>query len=136
MIYYPLVRFFLEFLRTDSWFFPGTPFNVVHLLSVLSIVTASTILIVRHRKPVAVEADEDTPGVGSGEADEVDDGEMSESSAEAADVETGEAAQEEVEVEPKTVEAGEVKETVPRMNDAEEYDEEGDTEKLSSRADV
>jgi hypothetical protein len=41
-----------------------------------------------------------------------------------------------VEVEPKTVEAGEVKETVPRMNDAEEFDEEGDTEKLSSRDDV
>jgi hypothetical protein len=110
----------------------------VHLLSVLSIVTASTILFVRHRKPaaVAVETDEDTLSVGSGEADEVDAGEMSESSAEAADVETGEAAREEVEVEPKTVEAGEVKETVPRMNDAEEFDEEGDTEKLSSRADV
>jgi phosphatidylglycerol:prolipoprotein diacylglycerol transferase len=138
MIYYPLVRFFLEFLRTDSWFFPGTPFNVVHLLSVLSIVTASTILIVRHRKPEAeaVEADEDALGVGSGEADEVDAGEMSESSAEADDAETGEEAQEEVEVEPKTVEAGVVKETVPRMNDAEEHDDEGDTEKLNSRADV
>ena len=33
LIWYPLGRFFIEFLRTDSWFFPGTPFNVVHVFS-------------------------------------------------------------------------------------------------------
>src|SRR5690606_6251399 len=36
-IWYPLGRFFIEFIRTDSWFFPGTPFNVVHLLSAVAI---------------------------------------------------------------------------------------------------
>lgn len=49
LIWYPLVRFCLEFLRTGSWFFPGTPFNVVHLLSATTIITAITLLIVRHR---------------------------------------------------------------------------------------
>ncbi|HAT46355.1 MAG TPA: prolipoprotein diacylglyceryl transferase, partial [Ktedonobacter sp.] len=48
------VRFCLEFFRTDSWFFPGTPFNVVHLLSVIAIVTASTLLIIRHRSRPAL----------------------------------------------------------------------------------
>jgi phosphatidylglycerol:prolipoprotein diacylglycerol transferase len=48
-IWYPLGRFFLEFLRTDSWFFPGTPFNVVHLLSVLAIVGSTVTLVLRHR---------------------------------------------------------------------------------------
>ncbi|MFL5629206.1 MAG: prolipoprotein diacylglyceryl transferase [Ktedonobacteraceae bacterium] len=50
LIWYPLVRFCIEFLRTDSWFFPGTPFNVVHILSAITIVSAITLLIVRHRK--------------------------------------------------------------------------------------
>ncbi|MCS6848103.1 MAG: prolipoprotein diacylglyceryl transferase [Anaerolineae bacterium] len=53
-IWYPLGRFFLEFLRTDSWFFPGTPFNVVHLLSVLVIVGAAALLVLRHRAPAKV----------------------------------------------------------------------------------
>jgi len=48
LIWYPLGRFFLEFLRTDSWFFAGTPFNVVHILSALSIALAIGILWVRH----------------------------------------------------------------------------------------
>ncbi|HEX6551322.1 MAG TPA: prolipoprotein diacylglyceryl transferase [Ktedonobacteraceae bacterium] len=56
LIYYPFVRFWLEFFRTDSWFFPGTPFNVVHLLSAIAIVTAITLLIVRHRSRPAVAA--------------------------------------------------------------------------------
>jgi phosphatidylglycerol:prolipoprotein diacylglycerol transferase len=43
-IWYPLGRFFLEFLRTDSWFFPGTPFNVVHLLSVVAIGSSAALL--------------------------------------------------------------------------------------------
>jgi phosphatidylglycerol:prolipoprotein diacylglycerol transferase len=59
LIWYPLGRFFLEFLRTDSWFFPGTPFNVVHLLSAVAIITASTILFIRHRgTPVTKDGDE------------------------------------------------------------------------------
>jgi phosphatidylglycerol:prolipoprotein diacylglycerol transferase len=49
LIWYPLGRFFIEFLRTDSWFFPGTPFNVVHILSFGAIVGASVTLYVRHR---------------------------------------------------------------------------------------
>ncbi|PJF48550.1 MAG: prolipoprotein diacylglyceryl transferase [Chloroflexi bacterium] len=48
-IWYPLGRFFLEFLRTDSWFFPGTPFNVVHVLSFLAICGAAALLVWRHR---------------------------------------------------------------------------------------
>ncbi len=49
-IWYPLGRFFIEFIRTDSWFFPGTPFNMVHVLSALAILVSATILIVRHRR--------------------------------------------------------------------------------------
>jgi len=59
LIWYPLVRFCLEFMRTDSWFFPGTPFNVVHLLSAITIISAATILIVRHRRPLAIVEDDD-----------------------------------------------------------------------------
>ncbi|MGA1410425.1 MAG: prolipoprotein diacylglyceryl transferase [Prochlorotrichaceae cyanobacterium] len=48
LIWYPLGRFFLEFLRTDSWFFAGTPFNVVHILSAFSIILAIVSLRIRH----------------------------------------------------------------------------------------
>ncbi|MEM8806417.1 MAG: prolipoprotein diacylglyceryl transferase [Cyanobacteria bacterium P01_G01_bin.38] len=48
-IWYPLGRFFIEFLRTDSWFFPGTPFNVVHALSFVAVIGAAATLFVRHR---------------------------------------------------------------------------------------
>lgn len=49
LIWYPLGRFFLEFLRTDSWFFPGTPFNVVHILCFISVIAGATALYLRHR---------------------------------------------------------------------------------------
>jgi phosphatidylglycerol:prolipoprotein diacylglycerol transferase len=49
LIWYPTGRFFIEFLRTDSWFFPGTPFNVVHLLSAIAVLVASFTLYLRHR---------------------------------------------------------------------------------------
>lgn len=49
LIWYPAGRFFIEFLRTDSWFFPGTPFNVVHLLSAIAVLVASLTLYLRHR---------------------------------------------------------------------------------------
>ncbi|NJO42727.1 MAG: prolipoprotein diacylglyceryl transferase [Cyanobacteria bacterium CRU_2_1] len=51
LIWYPLGRFFIEFLRTDSWFFPGTPFNVVHILCAISVVGSAIVLYLRHRKP-------------------------------------------------------------------------------------
>jgi phosphatidylglycerol:prolipoprotein diacylglycerol transferase len=51
LIWYPLGRFFIEFLRTDSWFFPGTPFNVVHILSVAAMAVAGFVLYKRHRQP-------------------------------------------------------------------------------------
>jgi hypothetical protein len=39
--------------------FPGTPFNVVHLLSAIAIISATTILFIRHRgQPLAKEEDE------------------------------------------------------------------------------
>lgn len=49
LIWSPLGRFFIEFLRTDSWFFPGTPFNPIHLLTALMVITSSVILFLRHR---------------------------------------------------------------------------------------
>ena len=59
LIWYPLGRFFIEFLRTDSWFFPGTPFNVVHLLSAIAIISATPILFIRHRgQPLTKEGDD------------------------------------------------------------------------------
>jgi Prolipoprotein diacylglyceryl transferase. len=48
LVWYPLGRFFIEFLRTDSWFFPGTPFNVVHILSFAAVVGAAALLYRRH----------------------------------------------------------------------------------------
>lgn len=50
LIWYPSGRFMLEFLRTDSWFFGGSPFNTVHVLSAIAVVTAVVILIVRHTR--------------------------------------------------------------------------------------
>lgn len=49
LIWYPLGRFFVEFLRTDSWFFPGTPFNTVHLMSAAAVVISSILLYRRHQ---------------------------------------------------------------------------------------
>jgi phosphatidylglycerol:prolipoprotein diacylglycerol transferase len=49
LIWYPLGRFFIEFIRTDSWFFAGTPFNVVHLISAVVIIGAAVALFLRHR---------------------------------------------------------------------------------------
>lgn len=43
-------RFCIEFLRTDSWFFPGTPFDLVHVFSAVGILLASVILVLRHRR--------------------------------------------------------------------------------------
>jgi phosphatidylglycerol---prolipoprotein diacylglyceryl transferase len=49
LIWYPIGRFFIEFYRTDSWFFPGTPFDLVHILTAIAIVTASIALFIRLR---------------------------------------------------------------------------------------
>lgn len=49
LIWYPLGRFCIEFIRTDSWFFTGTPFNVVHIISAVVILAAAIALIVRNR---------------------------------------------------------------------------------------
>lgn len=49
LIWYPLGRFFIEFLRTDSWFFPGTPFNAVHILSAIAVLVGVIGLFLRHR---------------------------------------------------------------------------------------
>jgi len=56
VIWYPTGRFMLEFIRTDSWFFPGTPFNVVHVLSAIAVITSIVVLIRRHSRPALVEA--------------------------------------------------------------------------------
>jgi phosphatidylglycerol:prolipoprotein diacylglycerol transferase len=62
-IWYPLGRFFIEFIRTDSWFFPGTPFNVVHVLSVLAILISAILLFVRHRNRSTTPAAPNEPEV-------------------------------------------------------------------------
>jgi phosphatidylglycerol:prolipoprotein diacylglycerol transferase len=49
VIWYPLGRFFIEFIRTDSWFFTGTSFNVVHILSAVAVIAAAVTLVLRHR---------------------------------------------------------------------------------------
>ncbi|WP_416675616.1 prolipoprotein diacylglyceryl transferase [Egbenema bharatensis] len=50
LLWYPFGRFFIEFLRTDSWFFPGTPFNIVHILCAISVVLCAAVLYLRHRR--------------------------------------------------------------------------------------
>ncbi len=54
LIWYPLGRFFIEFLRTDSWFFGSTPFNTVHILSAIAIVCAAIALYARHRSTTSL----------------------------------------------------------------------------------
>ncbi len=49
LIWYPLGRFFIEFLRTDSWFFASTPFNMVHILSFLAVTGSAIALYLRHK---------------------------------------------------------------------------------------
>src|SRR5438067_2012580 len=66
LIWYPLVRFCLEFFRTDSWFFSvlDLHFNVVYILSVITIIAAATILFIRHRTQpqiAALQSAGDTP---------------------------------------------------------------------------
>ncbi|MCS7062133.1 MAG: prolipoprotein diacylglyceryl transferase [Anaerolineae bacterium] len=56
MIWYPSGRFLIEFLRTDSWFFPGTPFNVVHVLSAAVVIASAALFITRHRIAKPAEA--------------------------------------------------------------------------------
>jgi phosphatidylglycerol---prolipoprotein diacylglyceryl transferase len=57
LIWYPVGRFFIEFLRTDSWFFPGTPVNVVHIATAIMAIGAAIVFIRRDRtgnvQPVA-----------------------------------------------------------------------------------
>lgn len=48
LIWYPLGRFFIEFIRTDSWFFEGTPFNMVHVISAICVIVSATLLYLRH----------------------------------------------------------------------------------------
>ena len=64
LIWSPLGRFFIEFMRTDSWFFPGTPFNPVHILTAIMVIGASIIFFLRHRgtaSSTAQSVDETSP---------------------------------------------------------------------------
>jgi phosphatidylglycerol:prolipoprotein diacylglycerol transferase len=47
LIWAPTGRFFIEFYRTDSWFFPGTPFDILHVLIAIIVISASIILALR-----------------------------------------------------------------------------------------
>lgn len=50
LIWYPLGRFFIEFLRTDSWFFADSAisFNVVHIISAICVIVSAALLYLRH----------------------------------------------------------------------------------------
>lgn len=50
LIWVPLGRFFIEFLRTDSWFFPGTPFNTAHILTATAVICGAVFFFLRHRQ--------------------------------------------------------------------------------------
>src|SRR5258708_20861473 len=56
-------------MRLDSWFFPGTPFDLVHILSAITVITSATILILRHRRRPASELTQTPAGVESEDAD-------------------------------------------------------------------
>jgi phosphatidylglycerol:prolipoprotein diacylglycerol transferase len=55
LIWVPLGRFFLEFLRTDSWFFSGTPFNTAHILTATAVICGAVLLFRRHRRMPAIQ---------------------------------------------------------------------------------
>ena len=136
LIFYPSVRFCLEFLRTDSWFFPGTPFNVVHLLSAVAIVTAITLLIVRHRKPAAVaaqaaEGTEGTTSVGSNEARSV------EGNTESVEEDSGEVEHEAEKAQPvdQTLETADVIATIPSAHGTHEDEDDKDMETVATQSD-
>jgi phosphatidylglycerol---prolipoprotein diacylglyceryl transferase len=146
LIFYPSVRFCLEFLRTDSWFFPGTPFNVVHLLSAVAIVTAITLLIVRHRKPVAVaaqaaediegtEGTEGTMSVGSDQAPSDDGAATSERSTESVEEETGEVKRKEEQFVDQTLETADPKEITTGANGSLEHEHDRDMETVAIQTD-
>ncbi|HSO28272.1 MAG TPA: prolipoprotein diacylglyceryl transferase [Candidatus Sulfomarinibacteraceae bacterium] len=74
-IWYPLVRFLLESLRTDNWVVGGIP--TAQIVSVLFALGSFLILVYRHRRPMSADAgpdpfeartDDDTDGF-----DDVDD---------------------------------------------------------------
>ena len=65
LIWFPFGRFWIEFLRSDSSFFPGTHFDLVHIISAITILTCATLLILRHRAKPAVQASSDSEGVDS-----------------------------------------------------------------------
>ena len=132
LIFYPSVRFCLEFLRTDSWFFPGTPFNVVHLLSAVAIVTAITLLIVRHRKPAAVaaQAAEGTTSVGSNEARSV------EGNAKSVEEDFGEVEHKAEKAQPvdQTLETADGIDTIPSANGTLEDEDDKDMETVATQS--
>lgn len=51
LIEYPGLRFFMEFFRTDSWFFQigGLHFNLLHIMSLAAAAAAGLALYLRHR---------------------------------------------------------------------------------------
>lgn len=69
LIWFPIGRFFIEFMRSDSWFFPGTPFDLVHLLSAIAVISSATILILRHRHQPASEVQQPVVSIETEDAD-------------------------------------------------------------------
>jgi phosphatidylglycerol:prolipoprotein diacylglycerol transferase len=69
LIWIPLGRFFIELLRTDSWFFPGTPFNVLHLIIAVVVIAAAIVLFLRHRSRPTTVPLQNIPPAGMGGAE-------------------------------------------------------------------
>ncbi|NJO20720.1 MAG: prolipoprotein diacylglyceryl transferase, partial [Spirulinaceae cyanobacterium RM2_2_10] len=44
LLWYPSGRFWIEFLRTRFLVFPGTPFNVVHILTAIAVIGSALVL--------------------------------------------------------------------------------------------
>jgi phosphatidylglycerol---prolipoprotein diacylglyceryl transferase len=65
LIWFPFGRFWIEFLRSDSSFFPGTHFDLVHIVSALTILICATLLILRHRAKPTVQAPSDAEATDS-----------------------------------------------------------------------
>jgi phosphatidylglycerol---prolipoprotein diacylglyceryl transferase len=133
LIWYPLGRFFIEFLRTDSWFFPGTVFNPVHLISAIAVVGAAVTLYLRHREVGNTETRK------AAEATEAEDAEATEP-AESTAVPTQHAASATETAEPDAPSATEtaepaapsVTETTPRDDDAAQPVADGETRPATS----
>ena len=72
LIWFPFGRFWIEFLRADSAHFPGTPFDLVHIISAITILTCASLLILRHRVKPSAQTTPDAKALNSKQAQAAD----------------------------------------------------------------